>query len=133
MRVLPLVLLGLLSGCASFEHGSAQNVTVVTPDVEGASCTLTDSKGLVSEIASTPGNTKVKRGNGPVSVICKKTGYTTGAGQLKEGISEAVYGNIFIPVGFLVDSLTGSGEGYVSTIDIDMEPVSTKAGSKPWE
>lgn len=131
MKILSLLLLSSLTACASFMHGSKQSVMVVTPDVEGAYCTLTDAKGLVSQVASTPGSAMVKRGNGPVAVICKKEGYKAGTGEIIEGYAEAVYGNIFIPVGFLIDGLTGSGEGYVSKIDIDMEPASSK--DDKWE
>lgn len=134
MRVFPIVLLSLLTGCASFVHGSMQSVSVATPDVDGAFCTLTDTAGRVYQIASTPGSTSVRRGDGPIAVICKKPGYSTGTGQLSEGIASATYANILMPPGFLIDAITGGGEAYVSNIDIDMEPVaSTKATAKPWE
>lgn len=133
MKILSLLLLSSLTACASFMHGSKQSVLVVTPDVDGAYCTLTDSKGLVSQVASTPGSAMVKRGNGPVAVICKKDGYKIGTGEIVEGLSEAVYGNVFMPVGFLVDSMTGSGEGYVSKVEIEMEATTSKHSTKAWE
>lgn len=130
MKLLPLVSLGLLCSCASMLSGSMQNVTVVTPEVDGAACTLTDSKGRQWEVKSTPGSTLVKKGDGPISVICKKEGYKSGTGQLKEDTVPAVAANVLMPLGFAVDSLTGSGEKYDSSIEIEMESLTKK---KAWE
>lgn len=130
MKLLPLFLIGFLSSCAAIMSGSMQNVTVITPDVDGASCSLTDSKGREWEVKSTPGSTLVRKGDGPISVICKKEGYHSGTGQLKESTAPAVAGNILMPLGFAVDSLTGSGEQYDSSIEIEMESLTKK---KPWE
>ncbi len=133
MKVVSIVLLGLLTGCASFLSGGKQSVAVTTPGVDGASCILTDAVGRVSEIASTPGTAKVARGDGPITVICKKSGYDAGTGQLNEGLAPAVFGNILLPIGFLIDSFTGSAQKYSSSVEVEMEPMSSKASSKPWE
>ncbi|MCE3233060.1 MAG: putative rane associated protein [Rickettsiaceae bacterium] len=124
----------LLSGCSSFVSGSKQNVTIVTPDVEGASCSLSDSKGRVWHVPQTPGSTLVKRGDGPISVICSKAGYNKATALLHEELAPANYGNLALgpaaPIGYFVDSITGSAERYKSTIEVDMEPLAAK---KPWE
>jgi uncharacterized protein YceK len=123
MKILSLILLVSLSGCASFVSGSKQSVMVVTPDAPGSICALTDSKGRVSNIENTPGTTIVKKGDGPISVICKKEGYEIGVGQIKEYVSPATAGNILFPPGFIIDSITGSSEKYKSSVEIEMQPL----------
>lgn len=133
MRMLPLIFIGFLSGCAAIMSGSNQSVTVVTPGASESECSLTDSKGRVWYIESTPGNTLVKKGDGPISVICKKEGYEVGVGQIKENIAMSTTGNILFPVGFFIDGLTGASQKYQSTVEIEMEPLSKSGVKKSWE
>lgn len=133
MKILPLILVVILTGCASFISGSRQSVTVITPDASGSSCILTDSKGRVSNVENTPGTAIVKKGDGPISVICKKEGYKAGVGQIDESVTPATAGNILFPPGFLIDGITGSSEKYDSTVTIDMEPAAKNTVKKGWE
>lgn len=135
MKVLSsIIMITLLSGCASVVSGSRQTVTVLTPDVEGASCSLSDSKGRVWYVEETPGTALVKRGDGPISVICHKDGYSKGAAMISEVIAPANYGNLALgpaaPIGYLVDGITGTGQKYKSSVEVYMEEIS---GKKPWE
>jgi hypothetical protein len=124
----------LLSGCATVVSGSKQTVTVTTPNIEGAMCSLSDSKGRVWYIEQTPGTALVKRGDGPISIICNKDGYKKGTALLEEEIAASNYGNLALlplaPVGYFVDSATGSAERYKSSIEVTMEELPAK---KPWE
>lgn len=121
-----LIALLSLSSCATIMGGGRQSVTVLTPGVEGAKCTLEDTKGRVSYVEQTPSSTIVKRGDGPITVICEKEGYLKGTGTLKESIAPANYGNLALlalaPIGYFIDGLTGSAQIYKNSIEIEMEP-----------
>jgi hypothetical protein len=129
-----IVMISLLSGCASVMSGGKQTVTVVTPMAEGASCSLSDSKGRVWYIEETPGTALVKKGDGPMSVICEKAGYLKGTALIDEEITPANYGNLALgpaaPIGYLLDGLSGSAQRYKSSIEVMMEELPAK---KPWE
>ena len=128
MKLVLLILIGFISACAATKSDNQQNITVMTSDVEGAQCSLTDSKGSVWSVESTPGSTLVQKGDGPISVICKKNGYSAGVGELK--VDVAMAGN---PIRFLINGMTGTGEKYNSSIDVEMEPLAKPGERKPWE
>ena len=135
MKILYSILIfSVLSGCASVVSGGRQNVTVLTPGIEGASCSLTDSAGRVWYVEETPGTALVKRGDGPITVICHKDGYGKGVGQINEKIAGANYGNLALgpaaPVGYLVDGFSGSAQKYETMVEIDLEESEEK---KPWD
>lgn len=128
-----IALVSFLPACSSVLSGSKQSVTILTPGANGAECSLTDSKGRIWYVENTPGTALVKKGDGPISVICKKEGYEMGVGEIGEAVSVATAGNILFPVGFFVDSLTGSGEKYNSSAEIEMEKIVKTDEKKPWE
>lgn len=135
MKILYSILIfSVLSGCASFVSGGRQNVTVLTPGIEGASCSLTDSAGRVWYVEETPGTALVKRGDGPITVICHKDGYDKGVAMIEEKIAGANYGNLALgpaaPVGYLVDGFSGSAQKYESMIEVELEETEDK---KPWD
>ena len=135
MKVLySIAMMALLTSCASVISGGRQTVTVITPEVEGASCSLSDSKGRVWYVEDTPGTALVKKGDGPISVICHKDGYVKGTAMLKETIAGANYGNLALgpaaPIGYFVDGLSGSGQKYKSSVEVYLEII---PGKKPWE
>jgi hypothetical protein len=128
-----ILVLSMLSGCASVLSGGTQSVTVVTPNVEGANCSLTDSLGRIWYIKETPGSAVVRKGDGPITVICQKDGYAKATGLLKEKIAGASYGNLALgpaaPIGYFVDSLSGSTQKYNPVLEINLEKTQEK---KPW-
>lgn len=136
MRALSLLLLGVLTACSAVVSGGRQSVMVTTGDISGAECSLTDSKGRVWYVENTPGTAYVKKGDGPISVICKKEGYEVSTALLKEDLNMSTNGNLALgpaaPIGYFIDSVTGAGEKYESSIEVEMEPAS-KRGKKPWE
>ncbi len=130
-KIFPLICVAaLLSSCASIMSGSGQVVTVVTPDADGASCSLTDAKARVWHIEKSPVTALVRRGDGPISVICSKEGYTNGTGLLGEGIAGASFANLLFLPGYFIDGMTGSLQKYKSSINIEMEKLPER---KPWE
>jgi hypothetical protein len=129
-----IIMIGLLSGCASITSGGKQTVTVITPNIEGASCSLSDSKGRVWYVEETPGTALVKKGDGPISVICEKQGYLKGTALIDQELTPSSYGNLALgpaaPIGYFMDSMTGSAQRYKSSIEVPMEEAPAK---KPWE
>ncbi|PIR39604.1 MAG: hypothetical protein COV35_03615 [Alphaproteobacteria bacterium CG11_big_fil_rev_8_21_14_0_20_39_49] len=135
MKILySILILSVLSGCASVVSGGRQNVTVLTPGIEGASCSLTDSAGRVWYVEETPGTALVKRGDGPITVICHKEGHEKGVGQIEEKLAGANYGNLALgpaaPIGYLVDGFSGSAQKYETIVEIDLPQSEEK---KPWD
>jgi len=126
-----------LSGCASITSGTSQNVTVVTEkEVTGASCELTDSKGGKWYVPNTPGTATVRKGDGPMTLICKKDGYKPATHMVDETIAGATFGNIILGggIGILVDAATGAAQHYPDKIIVWMEPLFFKSDNdkKDW-
>lgn len=120
------VLIGtlLLSGCATIVSGSQQSLFIDTPDVEGAKCNLSDSKGGAWYLGNTPGSINVVKGNGPMNIVCKKDGYKTATISLEEDIAGATLGNVILGggVGILVDAASGAAQKYPDKATVWMEP-----------
>ena len=62
-----------LSGCATVIQGTTQSVSVNTPPVAGATCTLTSSEG--TWYVTTPGSVTVHKTKNDLMAVCKKDGY----------------------------------------------------------
>lgn len=129
-----ILVLSLLSGCASVLSGGTQSVTIVTPNADGANCSLTDSLGRVWHVTETPGTVVVRKGHGPITVICQKDGYAKATSLLDEKIAGASYGNLALgpaaPIGYLVDSLAGSTQKYNPVMEMNLQKIEEK---KPWD
>ena len=112
-------------GCAIITTGTDQGIRVVTEkDVVGASCTLVDSEGNRSFIPRTPGTTYMTRGNAPMTITCKKTGYKTTILEIDESISGATLGNVILGggIGIIFDASSGAAQRYPDNVVIWMEP-----------
>lgn len=117
--------LSLLSGCATITSGTTQSVNLATEkDVQDANCELTDKKGGKWFVPSTPGSTTVRKGDGPLSIICKKEGYKTAQLMVDETLTPATFGNIILGggIGVLVDAASGAAQQYPEKILVWMEP-----------
>lgn len=117
--------LSLLSGCATITSGTSQAVNVVTEkDIQDAKCELTDKKGGKWFVPSTPGSATVRKGDGPLSIVCKKAGYKTANLIVDESLVPAIFGNILLGggIGILVDAASGAAQQYPDQILVWMEP-----------
>lgn len=133
LLVLLLCSAGLSTGCATIATGTDQNITVVTEkNVTGATCELTDSKSAKWYVPNTPGSANVHKGDGPMSVICIKTGYRDANLMVEETIAGATLGNVLIGggVGILVDAMSGAAQRYPDQITVWMEPESWTSESE---
>ncbi|MBF0137522.1 MAG: hypothetical protein H7833_12415 [Magnetococcus sp. DMHC-1] len=114
----------MLVGCATIVSGSLQSISVNTGKVYGAMCELTDKKGGKWYVPTTPGTATVRKGDGPMDVVCRKEGYTIGQLTVEETIAGATFANILIGggIGILVDAASGAAQQYPDQIVIWMEP-----------
>ncbi|MBF0417004.1 MAG: hypothetical protein HQL86_01990 [Magnetococcales bacterium] len=136
MKRLLSVSLVALAGCASITTGTSQNILVDTPKVTGARCQLTDKKGGTWHAPDTPGTVTVRKGDGPMTIICKKDGYKPNTIQVDEDLAGATLGNIILGggIGILVDATTGAAQQYPDKVVIWMEPESfpSEAARASW-
>lgn len=115
----------LLIGCSTITTGTTQSLTVKTPYANGAECSLVDTKDATWRVSQTPQTLEVTKGNGPMTITCKKSGFKTTSYVMKEHFAGATLGNFLIggPVGVVVDAASGAAQEYPSEISIWMEPV----------
>jgi hypothetical protein len=111
-----------LSACASIVSGTQQSLFVETPMVDGATCKLNDSKNGTWYLASTPGSATVAKGNGPMNVVCEKTGYVTGVTTVEEELAGAMWANTIIWWGYIVDAATGAAQKYPDKVVVWLKP-----------
>jgi len=115
----------VLSGCATITTGTTQTIMLTTEkDVHDAHCELTDTKGGKWYVPSTPGSASVRKGDGPMSIVCKKDGYKPAVMSVDETITGATFGNIILGggIGVLVDAASGTAQEYPDTVTVWMEP-----------
>ncbi|MBF0156322.1 MAG: hypothetical protein HQL57_03980 [Magnetococcales bacterium] len=114
----------LLTGCATIVNQGVQQLALDTGRVTGAKCELTDSKGERAYVMATPGMVMVKRGGGPMTVVCSKRGFTKVETVVEEGFSGVVLGNVLLGggVGLIVDAVSGSAQEYPGQVTVWMEP-----------
>ena len=105
--------------------GTNQGVTLITEkDIAGATCELADSGDGKWFANGTPGTISVRKGDGPMTVTCRKEGYLDTTTSVEETLTGATFGNV-IPgegIGILVDAMPGSAQRYPDQIVVWMEP-----------
>ena len=120
--LLPLAIL-VLPGCASIVSGHNQPVSLETPDCDGASCTLTNSKG--TWYVKSPGSVTVHRAYGDMVVQCMKEGYPSATSTTPSTTKPMAFGNILFGglIGVGVDVGTGAAYDYPAVLT---NPISCK-------
>ena len=76
-----------------------------------------------------PGTIPVRKGDGPMTVICKKEGYLDVTISVEEVIADATFGNILIGggIGIRIDAVLGAAQRYPDQIIVWMEPEEWKS------
>ena len=128
-QLIMAALCALLGACASITSGTSQALFVDTPMLDGASCKLNDSKKGSWYLPATPGSVSVQKGDGPMNVVCEKTGYVTGITSVDEEIAGATFGNIILGggIGIFVDAATGAAQKYPDKVVVWMRPTEWKS------
>ena len=127
-----------LAGCSTTLSGTEQTVSVITPNLTGAACKLQDSRKGRWYLPSTPARVTVRKGDGPLIVVCEKEGYETASvrvegrvapnevlGTLPLGVVTGLSGVAF---SFLVDGATGAVARYPDEIIVPMKPGAVAQG-----
>ena len=119
-----IALSGLVSACSTVTTGVRQEITVNTPHVSGAECTLKDTKNGHWTVNKTPETVTVRKGGGPMEITCSENGYKTTTVSLEEYFAGATMGNILLGggVGIIVDAASGAAQKYPTEISIWMPP-----------
>ncbi len=115
----------LSSGCATVTTGTTQSVSVITEkDVEGARCELRDSQNRRWSIPDSPGTVEVRKGDGPMTIRCKKSGFETATRVVEEVLVGATLGNVILGggIGVVIDAVSGAAQQYPEQIVIWMRP-----------
>jgi hypothetical protein len=114
----------LLCSCSTIVKGTKQQVSVATPGVQGALCTLT-SPAIGSRTVQTPGNIVMPKSKHDVSVACAKQCYTDGVGVLASETEIMTAGNVVFGglIGLGVDAASGAMNKYEPGVDIAMTPI----------
>lgn len=121
MSAFMLLSASLLTGCASIVSGTSQNVSVETPPVTGASCSLKNDKGAW-QIASTPGSVNVHKSTQPIFIHCQKKGYKTAYKDFRSSTKGMVAGNVLFGgfIGAGIDAADGAAFDYPSEMIVPM-------------
>lgn len=118
----------LLTGCATVISGTSQNVNLQAissennEELEGVTCTIRDSNGMVYSMPSNPGSINIKKGQGALMPQCKKDGYKQISYGIGDSFDAITLVNVVFWPGFIVDAVTGSMNKYPSHITIVMKP-----------
>jgi len=128
MKAIKTISMGVLAlslgACSTITTGTKQNMTVFTEQVDGAKCTLVDSKKAHWGVSSTPGTVEVTKGDGPMKVTCDKAGYKTTSIIVEEGFAGMTLGNVILGggVGIIVDAASGAAQKYPDNVYVWLEP-----------
>jgi hypothetical protein len=116
--------LALLSGCASIFEGTTQQISVTTTPA-GARCTFWRNGILISDIASTPGSTTIRKTKDDLTIVCDKRGYGTATYVNHSGLAMATFANILTAgLAWAYDSTRGADNKYEGQVSLALPPAS---------
>lgn len=117
-------LMAFLSGCATITKGTTQPVAVLTPGVNGATCTLTSSS-IGSKVVQTPGTVVLEKSQEAINVVCKKACYQDAVGIIPSHTEGMTAGNVLVGgvVGLGVDAISGAMNKYNDNNQFTMIPI----------
>ena len=113
-----------MAGCATITRGTMQSVSVNTPNVTGAVCTLS-STSIGTRTITAPATVSLEKGQDSIAVHCKKQCYTDGVGTLASSVEGMTAGNILVGgiIGLGVDAASGAINKYEPGVEIKMTPI----------
>ena len=118
------VALVVLGGCSTIFEGRSQQIAVNTSP-PGASCKLDREGATIATVATTPGSAYIEKTKHDITITCEKEGYEAATYFNKSGAAAATVGNVlgglvFGPVGWIVDSATGSDNKYDGIVNVTL-------------
>lgn len=127
-KLMTVIVLLPLVGCASITGTTNQNVSVQTKDsagteLVGALCELGNKKG--KWFVTTPGSVGISRSNDDIQVSCTKDGYLQGKQGVVSDTKGMMFGNIIFGggIGAIIDHNSGAAYEYPSVIQIVMSRI----------
>jgi hypothetical protein len=118
--VFALPLLLLMAGCATMTQGTSQEIAIVTPEVQGARCIVSDTRGSFIARLESPGRVRVPKARRDLEVRCDKSGFQTGVAAVKP--SYAARARVQMPLGYAVDGLSGAMWAYPTEVTVTLTP-----------
>jgi uncharacterized protein YceK len=114
----------VLVGCATITKGTTQAVSISTPGMPGAQCTLTSSA-IGTKMVQTPATIVLEKGQDGVTVNCKKECYSDGVGVIASNVEAMAAGNIIAGgvIGLGVDAASGAMNKYNTDNQFAMTPI----------
>jgi hypothetical protein len=123
-----LIALGFaMSGCATIVKGTTQSLSIKTPPVDGAKCTLTNSEG--TWFLTSPGSVVVHKTKNDLQVGCTKDGYQDVSAIVPAVFHGTTAGNIIFGglAGIAIDAASGANYEYPPVYELPMTPVTPPA------
>ena len=119
-----LLIVLMLSNCASIVSGRTQNISVNTQQVEAAKCSLANNKGTWY-VNQTPGSVTINGSSKDLRVSCEKRGYNKAEKNVDSSVKAWIFGNILFgliggPIGVAVDMVNGAGYKYPQEVSVPM-------------
>ena len=129
-----VLILFVLSNCASIMSGTSQSIDVATNPPE-AKCTLYRNDQVAAVVDPTPASVDIRKTKHDINVVCEKEGYEDGKVVLRSGIEGWTWGNIIFGglIGWAIDSAAGADNRYRGDTTVALVPtkVSGTKGAKP--
>lgn len=127
-KLLSLIAILSLVGCASITGTTNQNISVQTKEstggeLVGASCELINKKG--KWFITTPGTVGISRSNDDIQVSCTKDDYLTARQGVVSDTKGMMFGNIIFGGGIdaIIDHNSGAAYEYPAVIQIVMSRI----------
>ena len=119
-----------LGSCSTVVKGTKQQVSVNTPGVSGAQCTL-QSPAIGTRTVQTPANITLPKSRHSVAVTCTAQCYK-GTGTLASHTEIMTAGNILVGgvIGLGVDAASGAMNKYEPAVDVPMSRMPGCGGSR---
>jgi len=114
-----------VAGCSTITMGTSQEITVITPGVDDATCAVSDQSGGVLATITTPAVVRLPRSRRDVQLSCQKERYQAATATIRSKFASASM--IQMPVGYLVDGVSGAMWEYQSKVLVAMTPTSASA------
>ena len=123
-RLLWLMPLAYLGGCATIVEGSDQTLRVST-DPAGAECELRRNGEVIAVVDQTPGSVTVDKSQYEITVSCQLDGYEEAVGTVEPEFEDMTVGNILLGgvIGIGVDAASGAMHEYRPNVTVVLHEV----------
>lgn len=124
-----LLVIASLSACSTIVEGRSQQIMVNT-NPSGANCNIFRNGDKIGSVIDTPGSAYIEKTKYDIKIECTKKNYQLATYMVHSATAGATWGNLVAggPIGWGVDSATGSDNKYESPVNITLVPEEKSAG-----